>query len=191
MSRWWWVRHGPTHQRAFTGWRDVPADLGDSAALERLDAGLPRGALLISSDLRRASATADCLARGRERLPPAAALREFHFGEWDGLGFAEVAARHPDLSRRYWEDPGDVAPPGGESWNAAAARVAAFVAGVHRAHPGRDIVAVAHLGVILTQLSAARGEAPALTLAQHIAPLSVSCIDRGPPLRVSLTNHLY
>ena len=37
VTRFWWVRHGPTHEKAFTGWRDVPADLSDSAALARLD----------------------------------------------------------------------------------------------------------------------------------------------------------
>ena len=62
MTRLWWVRHGPTHQKAFTGWRDVPADLSDHAALARLDAFLPPDARLISSDLIRASATADALA---------------------------------------------------------------------------------------------------------------------------------
>ena len=24
--RLWWVRHGPTHEKAFCGWRAVPAD---------------------------------------------------------------------------------------------------------------------------------------------------------------------
>ena len=90
------------------------------------------------------------------RMPPR--LREFHFGDWDGLHFAEVADRDPDLSRRYWESPGDVAPPGGESWNQAAARVAAVVAACSAANAGRDIVAVAHFGVILTQIAAASGQ---------------------------------
>ena len=39
MTTFWWVRHGPTHQTAFTGWRDVPADLSDAAALEAFLAG--------------------------------------------------------------------------------------------------------------------------------------------------------
>ena len=33
--RLWWVRHGPTHEKAMTGWRDVPADLSDTAAIAR------------------------------------------------------------------------------------------------------------------------------------------------------------
>ena len=180
MTTWWWVRHGPTHQRAFTGWRDVPADLSDRERIARLDAALPRDALLVSSDLIRAVSTADALALGRERLPPAPALREFDFGDWDGLTFDVVAARDPDLSRRYWEEPGEAAPPGGESWNAAATRVVAFVAQMEACHPGRDVVAVAHIGVILTRVAAARGETPAQAIRQQIEPLSLTRIAPGP-----------
>ncbi|MEJ1993014.1 MAG: phosphoglycerate mutase family protein, partial [Maritimibacter sp.] len=61
MSRITLVRHGPTHQKNFVGWRDVPADLSDTAALARLSAALPDSAALISSDLIRAIATADAV----------------------------------------------------------------------------------------------------------------------------------
>ena len=189
-TRWWWVRHGPTHQTSFTGWRDVPADLADTAALARLDAHLPRGALLVSSDLIRAAATADALAAGRRRLPHAPALREFDFGSWDGRAFHEVAAAEPDLARAYWQRPGDHAPPGGESWNQAAARVASFVAAMTRAHAGRDIVAVAHFGVILTQIQAAGELTAAEAIGQPIAPLSVTRIDgEGADRWLQQVNH--
>lgn len=188
MSGLWWVRHGPTHQTVFTGWRDVPADLSDGAALARLDARLPRGALLVSSDLARAVATADALDRGRTRLAHEPGLREFHFGDWEGLHFDEVARGWPELSRRYWEAPGDIGPPGGESWNAAAARVTGAVAALLHAHPGRDIVLVAHLGAILTQVQAASGRTPASVLSEPVAPLSLSRIAPGPPQRVLSIN---
>lgn len=174
MTTWHWVRHGPTHERAFCGWRDVPADLSDLAALSRLNASLPGDALLISSDLVRAIATADRLTTGRIRLPHAPALREFHFGSWDGLRFAEAALRDPDLSRAFWEDPGEVAPPGGESWNALATRVHEFVSALTARHPGRDIIAVAHFGTILTQVQAALGLSPDAALSHDIANLSVT-----------------
>lgn len=174
MSRWFWIRHGPTHQKSFTGHRDVPADLSDRAALARLSAALPPQALVVSSDLARARATAGAIAGARTRLEDRPGLREFHFGLWDGMGFEAVSARDPVLSRRYWEAPGDVAPPGGESWNQAAARVDREVAALQAAHPGRDIVAVAHFGVILTRLHAARGGSAADVLAQQIAPLSLT-----------------
>ena len=176
MTRLWWVRHAPTHQRSFCGWRDVPADLSDTTALTRLSAFLPLDALVTSSDLIRATATADAIAAGRERLPPAPALREFNFGNWEGLDYTEVSTRDPELGRRYWEEPGDIAAPGGESWNVAAARVSAHVDALVAAHPGREIVLVAHLGVILTQFARARAIAPKDAIGQPIDNLSLTRI---------------
>ena len=191
MTRFWWVRHGPTHEKAFVGWRDVPADLSDLNRIARLDAYLPRAAVLISSDLIRASATAEVLAGGRQRLPPSPGLREFNFGDWDGLRFDEVCRRDPDRARDYWQQPGDIAPPNGESWNMAAARVADQVEALLAAHPGRDIIAVAHIGVILTQLQLALGGSPAQALAHQIDNLSVTRLTHGPQgWRATVINHL-
>lgn len=190
VTRLWWVRHAPTHEKAFTGWRDVPADLSDAAALARLDAYLPQGAVLVSSDLIRAVATADALAAGRHRLPHDPALRELHFGDWDGRMWNDVAATDPDLSRAYWEDPGDHCPPNGESWNTAAARITAAADALIGAHRGRDLVIVAHFGAILTQLQRARACAAADVLAQPVDTLSVTRLDHGPDgWRVDTVNH--
>ncbi|RFU12657.1 histidine phosphatase family protein [Rhodobacteraceae bacterium W635] len=190
MTVWHWVRHGPTHETSFVGWRDVPADLSDGAALVRLDAALPRPALLVSSDLVRASATADRLAAGRDRLDPVPGIREFDFGDWDGLHFTEVAERDPALSRRYWESPGDVAPPQGESWNTAAARVATFVDATNAAHPEAHVIAVAHFGVILTQVQRAAGCSAAEALSHRIEPLSVTrLVHEAGRWRVEAINH--
>ena len=174
MTRFFWLRHGPTHQRAFTGWRDVPADLSDTAHIARVAARLPPDALVVSSDLTRARTTADALAGPRPRLPDMPALREFDFGAWDGLLWDQVAARDPDLSRAYWETPGDIAPPGGESWNAASARIETAVQHLAAAYPGRAVIVVAHFGPILTQVARALDQPPATALAQRIDPLSLT-----------------
>lgn len=189
MTRWWWVRHGPTHQKAFTGWRDVPADLSDVARLDRLTKYLPAQAKLVTSDLQRAVATGDAIRANRTRLPHIAALREFDFGDWDGLHFSEVAERDPELSRQYWEAPGDVAPPGGESWNTAASRVQSVVDRLNNeAHS--DIVVVAHFGVILTQLQRASGKSAYEVLAQTIDPLSVTQLTHeNGNWHVGVVNH--
>jgi len=173
-----------------TGWRDVPADLSDTDRLARLNAYLPTGALLISSDLIRATATAQALSAGRQALPPAPALREFDFGDWDGKRFDEVAASHPDLSRTFWEQPGDIAPPGGESWNALAARVSVEVNRLVASHRGRDIIAVAHFGVILTQVRQALRITPYQALSHRIEPLSVTCVTHdGSAWQAGVINH--
>ena len=100
MTRFWLVRHGPTHARAMIGWTDLPADLSDSAALERLAAHLPTGAPVISSDLSRAIATADALG-ARPRLAHDPALREMHFGQWETRAFAEIEAEDPTRIRAF------------------------------------------------------------------------------------------
>lgn len=187
----WWVRHGPTHAKTFVGWRDVPADLSDARAVARLDRYLPKGAILVSSDLIRAVATADVLGSGRERLAHDAGLREFNFGDWDGKHFTEVAKSHPKLSREYWEKPGDVAPPGGESWNAVAGRVTAAVDRLRAAHPGREIVLVAHVGVILTQVQRALGIGAYQALAHKIDNLSVTRLEAADGAwRAGVINHI-
>jgi broad specificity phosphatase PhoE len=190
VTVWHWVRHGPTHEKTFVGWRDVPADLSDKEQLARLAAYLPQNALIVASDLQRATATADAIALGQTRLPHAPDLREFNLGEWDGQHFASIAEKHPDLSRAYWETPGDVAPPGGESWNVGAARVNAFVDATTLIYPERHIVAVAHIGVILTQVQRAKSLSPQQVIGQYIDNLSVTRINwqSGSPV-AEVINH--
>jgi alpha-ribazole phosphatase len=190
MTTWWWIRHGPTHARGMVGWTDLPADLSDTAALERLSAHLPEDALVVSSDLVRSVATADAIQGRRTRLPHAQAIREIHFGDWEMKTAAEIGASHPDLSRAYWSDPGPHAPPGGESWDQAATRVAGFVDAMNASHAGCNIVAVAHFGVILTQVQRAGRLAPRSALAFKIDNLSVTRLEYlDPHWRILGVNH--
>lgn len=190
MTRFWLVRHGPTHERAFTGWRDVPADLSDRAALDRLANFLPADALVTSSDLSRSTATADAIAGGRRRLPPWDAFREFDFGAWDGLTFAQVDAADSALCRRFWEDPGDIAPPGGESWNAVAARVRAAMAALAQDYHGAEIVVVGHMGMIMTAIAKCGGT-PYQALGHRIDNLSVTDITIDLPIwRIGAINRI-
>ncbi|MFN3991510.1 MAG: histidine phosphatase family protein [Tabrizicola flagellatus] len=186
MTRFWLVRHGPTHARTMIGWTDLPADLSDRAALARLSAHLPAGAPVISSDLSRAIATADALGN-RPRLPHDPNLREIHFGAWEARGFAEVEAEQPDLIRAFWDQPGEVRPPGGESWNALTARTWSALDRLRGA--AQDIVVVAHFGPILAALQRAEGLTPGQVFAHRIDTLSVTCLTYGPPPRVFAINH--
>ncbi|WP_371168428.1 histidine phosphatase family protein [Aliiroseovarius sp. 2305UL8-7] len=187
---WWWVRHGPTHAKTMVGWRDLPADLSDTDAINRLSNALPQDAALVSSDLSRAIATADAIQSTRLRLPHREALREFHFGDWDGLHWQTVSDRDPELARAFWEDPGDHVAPGGESWNQLAARVSGAVDQLNpQGH--RHVVAVAHFGVILTQIARAGDMTPYQALGHKIDNLSVTRLDwDGRGWSVHSINHL-
>lgn len=186
----WLVRHGPTHEKAFVGWRDVPADLSDTAQIARVAAHLPRKAHVISSDLQRAVTTADAIAPHGTRLPHDPALREFNFGVWDGLHFSQVAESHPDLSRRFWEQPGDVAAPEGESWNDVAARVSAAIDSHAAACPHPDLIVVAHIGVIMTQIQRATDGIAYNALSHKIDNLSVTDMTHdGTGWTIGTINH--
>lgn len=178
MTRLHLVRHGPTHAKGMVGWSDLPADLSDQAALDRLSAALPDSALLVSSDLARAVQTADALAGRRTRLPHDRALREMHFGAWELRRHAEIEAEDPDRIRAFWERPGATRPPGGENWHELSARVDAAIDAMIAAYPGADLIVVAHFGVILTQVQRALRLPPDRAFAQHIAPLSLTCLTR-------------
>lgn len=179
MTRLWLVRHGPTHAKSMIGWTDLPADLSDAAQIARLHAHLPAGAVLQSSDLIRATATADALAQGRHRLPHDPALREIHFGAWEQRSFAEIDAEAPDHIRAFWETPGDVAAPDGESWNDLRARIGAAITALTQTHQG-DIIVVAHFGAILAAVQHATGISTAEALSHKIDNLSVTRLDLGP-----------
>lgn len=186
MTRLWLVRHGPTGATGMCGWSDLPADLSDLAALDRLARALPR-APVVSSDLRRAVATADALAGARPRLPHERDLREMHFGAWEMRSFAEAQAEDALLARALWEEPGDRAPPGGESWNALCARV---WPALDRLAGGGDLIAVCHFGPILAALQRARAIPATAAFAQPIEPLSLTVLSReGGAWRVEAVNH--
>ena len=176
VTNFWWVRHGPTHAKTMVGWSDLPADLSDTAQLDRLAAYLPTDAPVVSSDLSRSHDTADAIARGRDRLPDMPALREIHFGDWELKSFPEIEQTHAALSRQFWEEPGHIRAPNGESWFETEARVSTAVKTLRGP---TDVIIVAHFGVILTQLALALQKAPADILAQRIDNLSVTRISLG------------
>lgn len=172
MTRLFWVRHGPTHAKSMVGWSDLPADLSDCAALDRLHRHLPAHAPVISSDLIRAKATADAILGARHRLPHDRDLREIHFGDWELQGFDTIEDQ--DHLRAFWEQPGDICPPGGESWHDVSRRVDGAVSRLLAMHQGGDLIVVAHMGAILTQLQRALGISAYDTFAHRIDNLSVT-----------------
>ncbi|MGB0497256.1 MAG: histidine phosphatase family protein [Rubricella sp.] len=185
MTRFWFVRHGPTGAKGLIGSTDLPADLSDRPALDRLGSALP-DAPVISSTLERARMTAAAL--GRERLTDDPALCEMHYGDWEGKDFAAIAAGWPDLSRAFWEDPGTHAAPGGESWNAMSARVADWIDGFD----GNEVIVVTHMGPIMAAIAHALGLMPKQATAFVIAPLSITRLDRLPGglWRIGSINHV-
>jgi broad specificity phosphatase PhoE len=140
------VRHGETdwnRERRVQGQTDVPLnETGRSQALA-LSAELNGRsfAAVYSSDLVRAYETATILAEPRSLVvTPVPALREKHFGSWEGLTDAEVLRRFPHALAGPW---GDAETPGEVS-----TRVVAAVSEIVAAHTGEAVLVVTHGGPI-------------------------------------------
>ncbi len=172
MTQLFMVRHGPTHVKKLIGWTDVPADLSDRQAIAGLKGMLP-DLPVVSSDLLRARQTADAIQGARHRLPHAASFREIHMGAWEDRSWTEIDDSTPGALRQYYEQPGDTAPPEGESWNQLSQRVHERLTDLLAHHP-KGLIVVAHMGPILTVVQRARDISAYDALAQVIAPLSVS-----------------
>ena len=149
------IRHGPTHAKGMVGWSDLAADLSDTQALARLEAALPKDAFVISSDLSRAVTTADAIQAKRHRLPHDRDLREMNFGDWELKVFSEVEAVSPERLRAFYETPGEISPPNGDSWHALCARSNAAIDRLVASNHAPNLVVVAHFGVILSQVQRA------------------------------------
>lgn len=191
MNRWFWVRHGPTHEKTMVGHRDVPADLSDTALIDRVKAALPSKALLFSSDLIRAADTARVICPRGTEPTQTAAFREIDFGAWDGLHWTVIGDRWPDLSRAFWEQPGDHRAPNGESWNDALHRISSEVDRLNAMHQNTDFIVAAHFGAILTQYQRASGKTAYQTLGQKIDNFSITQLNfYAGDWDVALINHI-
>ena len=187
MKRIWWLRHGPTHAKGMIGWTDAPAELSDTGKIDRLANILP-DVPVVSSDLVRAVATADAVSGPRRRLQNAPGLRELNFGAWEGRRTADIEAESPDQVHAFWDGAGDVRPPHGESWNDLSARVSA-TADRLLDEAGGELIAVAHMGAILTQLQRALALSPFQTMRHRIDNLSVTRLTFDGVWRAELINH--
>lgn len=148
------IRHGETAWNVamrMQGQLDVELNEVGRWQAERVAAALADEPLdaIYSSDLLRATQTADALARGRARaVVTDRGLRERCFGVFEGHTFDEVAARWPDASRRWRRREPDFAPDGAESLREFAARCVGTTLRLAAAHPGQTIAVVAHGGVM-------------------------------------------
>ncbi|MGA8535482.1 MAG: histidine phosphatase family protein [Candidatus Tumulicola sp.] len=192
------MRHGATAWNAagrFQGQSDVelsPEGRAQARATsqhlspERIDA-------IFASDLARALETARIVAEPHGVAVTAdPRLREFDFGTWEGLTWAEITATRPELrdlgataAQRY-------RPEGGESFADVAARVRAFVDEVTAGNRGH-IVVVTHAGPLHAMLDVlgvfAEGDAGE-SLRRRFLPGSVTrvAMDAGTARLITLSD---
>jgi len=176
------LRHGEstlTAQKRFSGSGGSDPALSEHGRWQAARAAAElvlRGGVqaVVSSPLARcrqtAQAAADRLGLDVTVEPD---LRETDFGAWEGLTFGEIRERYP-AEMDAWFASADAAPPGGESFAAVAARVAAARDGLLDRYRGRTVLVVSHVTPITTLVRLAL-DAPAEALFRlAVGPASLS-----------------
>ena len=156
MGHWYLVRHGETDWNLtgrIQGQSDVSLNVTGRRQVSHLAQRLEdvRFDAVYSSDLARTHESAQIIAAGRDiAIATDPDLREFSFGEWEGLTDAEIEARQPGaLSARISAGNNAFAAPGGEDTWQVLDRVRRFCERAARRHdPSDDILVVAHGGSI-------------------------------------------
>jgi broad specificity phosphatase PhoE/ribonuclease HI len=180
------LRHGQTElsvERRYSG-RGNPAltDLGRRQADAAAEYLGRRGgiAAVVTSPLQRAydTATAAGKALGVDVVVDDD-LIETDFGAWEGLTFAEAAARDSDLHRKWLRDT-SIAPPGGESFDGVQNRVRRACDRIIAQYPGATVLVVSHVTPIKTVLRLALDAGPSILYRLHLDLASLSIAEFYP-----------
>ena len=159
------IRHGETdwnRVRRVQGHADIALNATGRAQARQLGTALAARdpiAKIYSSDLTRALETARAVAQavGAE-LTEVPALRERHFGQFQGMSFTEADRRFPEQAWHWRHRTPDWSPPGGgESLLAFRQRIATAIAALGRQNMGLQIAVITHGGVLDVLYRAATG----------------------------------
>ena len=148
------IRHGQTAWNVATriqGHTDEPLNAHghwQAAQTASVLASEPFSAIY-SSDLQRARATADVLARRIGlKVIEEPGLRERHFGRFEGASYKEIDAQWPHEALRWRRREADYAPPGGEVLADFFDRVVRAATVLAARHRGELIALVSHGGAL-------------------------------------------
>jgi len=148
------IRHAQSEWNADGRWQghaDPPLSARGRAQAEELAARLRGESVdrLVSSDLRRALATAETLAAVLELTPQAdPRFRELDVGDWTGLRRPQIEAREGERLRRFDAGDPDLRPGGGETRREIRIRARRGIEALVSDTPAGRVVVVTHLGFI-------------------------------------------
>jgi len=151
------IRHGETDMTGrFCGQSDPDLNpAGESQVIRMAEEAAMLGIERIhSSDLRRASRTAAAIAQrigvGVGHLP---ALREIHFGLWEGLNWGQIEDRFPKEADRWLREFPMQSAPGGEAYAEFKARIDGVIAPMIEDAAEMTTAIVTHRGVMRYSLT--------------------------------------
>lgn len=153
------LRHGETEQGgglrgslddALTplGWQQMRDAVAEPRPWDRI----------VSSPLQRCAHFADELsARLSVPMQLEPDLQELHFGDWEGIGTAQLMETDAEGLGRFWENPYTFTPPQGEPVVAFSERVLGAVQRLQLAYDGERVLLISHGGVMRLLLAQVRG----------------------------------
>jgi broad specificity phosphatase PhoE len=163
MTHFCLIRHGQTDwnlEGRYQGQSDVPLnEAGRSQAYELARQLKDQTfAALYSSDLKRASETAEIIATAIGiSYSLDVRFREINQGEWEGQQVEVIKARYAGLWNMRTVDPASVRPPGGETVGEVANRAAMAMDDLARLHPRAKVLVVSHGLTLATIICQVRG----------------------------------
>jgi alpha-ribazole phosphatase len=195
------VRHGLTDwnvKKRFQGQTNIPLNktgirqaqaLGDRIAGESIDH-------IYASDLDRARQTARFISQHHScPLEFNPALRELHFGDWEGLTYQQIQDRDPDILKAWNLDLYENGPPAGESLRTLIARISTFLDIIFNAHNDETVLLVTHGGCLQVLCCLALDLPPQQYWQFRLSPASLSEIryfSAGATINsLNNTNHLH
>jgi len=196
MTRFWLIRHGePAEEARGRCYGSLDIALSETGRAQMAQVveylkGEPIAAIY-SSPLSRALESARILgAAASSPVEVRADLREIDFGEFEGLAYAEIAARYPDLYRRWMEAPTEIRFPDGQSFSEMRERVLRAFEKIRRDREGQTVAIVSHGGVnrILIAWALETPDHCLFRLAQDYAAINMLELVDGVP-SVRLLNH--
>lgn len=151
MATWiYLVRHGQTvwiEEGKFCGSSDIPLSEEGMKQAQKLAERLKDVSIsaIYSSPLKRTKQTAQAIASFHQiTISFEPNLREFDYGDWEGMRVEEAMEKFPELERLRRKEPMKFVAPNGESKKVFAERVITAIQKIASRHLGETLCVVAH-----------------------------------------------
>ena len=203
LTRWFHIRHAPVPDSGnIYGQRDLDCDCSNAAVFQAVAAHMPRDAVWVTSNLKRAKQTASAIIAGAKGALPAAtipaldAFNEQHMGDWQGQSRSSFRQQKGLTDQSFWLAKAHERAPNGESYFDLMARVSPLIDQLTAQHVGRNIVSVSHGGTIRAALAHALNLPGDTSHAFTIENCSITVLEhlhsaaKGGVWRVERINHL-
>ena len=196
MTRLWLIRHGePAEEARNRCYGALDIGLSEQGRMQMTAVAEylrtePIAAIYASPRLRALESARIIATVNPNAIDIVRDLREIDFGDFEGLTYEEIAARYPDLYRKWMETPTEVRFPNGETFADMRSRVLTAFGAIRLKQNGQTAMIVSHGGVnrILLAQALHIPNHRLFSLAQDYAAMNLVSFTDGSSL-VHSVNH--